>query len=217
MTNDELLKLTLVFFGEDLGDGGWAERLLLACKLIGELVSVCLTVGVGDFRFRISDQDFALVLRDVVRGYELLEPDGFLVGQGGSLHLVGIFRASVVENAVALAVRLAVLHLLLYGGDGVQLRVFYDIESVAEGEDDVRRFVGYIKRHRPTAAMHGERHQFAVYLSCNLLDVDFIARDFRIAISDGSHLNSCYDGVSRIIEGNGIGIAVHRLVRVAEP
>lgn len=116
-----MLKLTLVFFGEDLWDGGWAERLLVACKLIGKLVSVCFTVGVGDFLFRVSDQDFALVLRDVVQGYELLEPDGFLVGQGGCLHLVGIFCAYVIENEVALAVRLAVLHLLLDGGDGVQL------------------------------------------------------------------------------------------------
>ena len=52
-----LLELGLVFFGEDLGDGGWAERLLVACKLIGELVAVRLTVGVGDFRFRVSDED----------------------------------------------------------------------------------------------------------------------------------------------------------------
>ena len=52
-----LLELGLVFFGEDLWDGGGDERLLVACKLIGKLVSVCITVGVGDFRFRVSDED----------------------------------------------------------------------------------------------------------------------------------------------------------------
>ena len=111
----------------------------------------------------------------MVRGYELLEPDGFLVGQGGGFHLVGVLRAPVIEYAVALAVRLAVLHLLFDGGDGEELRIFHDIESVAEGDDGVRRFVGHIERHRPVAAMHGERHQFAWHLRCYLLHVDFVA------------------------------------------
>ncbi len=44
MTNVELLELGLEFVGEDLWDGGWDERLLVACKLIGKLVSVCFTV-----------------------------------------------------------------------------------------------------------------------------------------------------------------------------